>query len=156
MRCCTKIDKYQVWSQVLSTEAPTLTFSFTTGLYKWWWCSLYLPGFQVPKCASTTLEGILEELSKRNNFTFHPSPNYWRFLSNSFIALRYAIFLCSLYVDMKHTVTTPCKGGQSAPANAKVVFFFAKSMLAMYALSGKKMGSKFYISPRTKPLLLGG
>ena len=54
-----------------------------------------------------------------------------------------------------HTVATSCRGGQTAPAIAKVVFF-AKSILPMYALSGEKMGSKFYISPCTKPLLLGG
>ena len=44
---------------------------------------LYHPKVQVPKCASTTVEGIIKKLSKRNNFTFHRSTNYWRFLSNS-------------------------------------------------------------------------
>ena len=39
--------------------------------------------FTLSLCASTTVEGILKKLSKRNNFTVHRSTNYWRFLSNS-------------------------------------------------------------------------
>ena len=50
---------------------------------------LYHPEVQVPKCASTTVEGILKKLSKRNNFTFHRSTNYWRFLSNSLCSWLY-------------------------------------------------------------------
>ena len=44
-----------------------------------------------------------------------------------------------------HTVATSCRGGQTAPAIAKVVFF-AKSILPMYALSGKKLGSKLMMT----------
>ena len=45
-----------------------------------------------------------------------------------------------------HTVATSCRGGQTAPAIAKVVFF-AKSILPMYALSGKKIGFKILYFP---------
>ena len=33
---------------------------------------------QVPKCGSTTVGGVMKDLSRRNNFSYHSSTNYWR------------------------------------------------------------------------------
>jgi len=32
---------------------------------------------RVPKCGSSTVEGVLKDLSRRNNFSFHVSTNWW-------------------------------------------------------------------------------
>merc|ERR1719234_435387 len=32
---------------------------------------------RVPKCGSTTVGGVLKDISRRNNFSFHFSTNYW-------------------------------------------------------------------------------
>ena len=35
---------------------------------------------QVPKCGSTTVGGVLKDLSRQNNFSIHFSNNSWRYL----------------------------------------------------------------------------
>ena len=41
-------------------------------------CMQCILSTQVPKCGSTTVGGVMKDLSRRNNFSYHSSTNYWR------------------------------------------------------------------------------